>query len=92
MKNSRIKKDKKDKKKKKVKKKTKQQQQQLENNIIKDIKKYFQTEKNNLDIRNHFGQQEESYYKTVRVGNFWSNSYIEYESNDDRNKMLSIEE
>ena len=28
----------------------------------------------------------------LRVGNFWSNSYIEYESNSDRNKTLSTEE
>ena len=27
-----------------------------------------------------------------KIGNFWSNSYIEYESNVDRNKALSIEE
>ena len=25
-------------------------------------------------------------------GNFWSNNYIEYESNGDENKILSIEE
>ena len=28
----------------------------------------------------------------MRVGNFYSNNYIEYESNGDRNKTLSIEE
>ena len=28
----------------------------------------------------------------VRVNNFWSNNYIEYESNGDRNKTLSAEE
>ena len=44
------------------------------------------------DIRNHFEHEEEDYYKPVRVGNFCSNSYIEYESNGDRNKVLSIEE
>ena len=31
------------------------------------------------------------YFKD-RVGNFWSNNYIEYESNDDRSKTLSVEE
>ena len=31
-------------------------------------------------------------YKPVRVSNFWNNSYIEYESNDERNKALSAEE
>ena len=30
--------------------------------------------------------------KPVTVGNFWSNNHIEYESDDDRNKTLSIEE
>ena len=30
--------------------------------------------------------------KPVRLGNFWSRNYIEYESNGDRNKTLSIEE
>ena len=30
--------------------------------------------------------------KPVRVGNFWSNNYIEYESNIDRNKTLFVEE
>ena len=28
----------------------------------------------------------------VRVNKFWRNNYIEYESNDDRNKTLSVEE
>ena len=45
------------------------------------------------DIRNPFEQEaEERYYKPVIVGNFWSNDYIEYKSNCDRNKTLSIEE
>ena len=26
--------------------------------------------------------QENDYYKPIRVGNFWNNSYIEYESKD----------
>ena len=37
-------------------------------------------------------EEEESYYKPVRVSNFWSNNYIEYESNSDKNKTLSAEE
>ena len=28
--------------------------------------------------------------KSVRVGKFWSNNYIEYESNSDKNKNLSV--
>ena len=37
------------------------------------------------DIRNLL-EHEEHYYKPVRVGNLWSNNYIGYESNADRNK------
>ena len=44
------------------------------------------------DIKNFFEHEEEDYYKSVRVGSFWSNTYIEYESNSDRKKTLSIEE
>ena len=28
------------------------------------------------DIRNLFEREKEDYYKPVRVGNFWNNSYI----------------
>ena len=57
-------------------------------------KKSLQTEKKEneaikerviRDIRNLFENEEEDYYKPVQVGNFWSNNYIEYVSNDDRN-------
>ena len=37
-------------------------------------------------------EEEENYYKPVRVIIFWSNNYIEYESKGDRNKTLSVEE
>ena len=44
------------------------------------------------DIRNLFeNEEEEKYCKPVKVSNFWSNNYIEYEGNDDRNKTLSVE-
>ena len=45
-------------------------------------------------IRNLFESENEEgdYYKPIRVGNFFSKNYIEYESNGDRNKTLSIEE
>ena len=36
--------------------------------------------------------EEGKYYKPLRVNNLWSNNYIEYESNGDRNKTLSAEE
>ena len=53
----------------------------IKDRILKDIKNLFEHEK-----------EEENYYKPVRVSNFWSNNYIEYESNGDRNKTLSVEE
>ena len=34
--------------------------------------------------------EEENYYKLVKIGSFWSNTFIEYESNGDGNKTLSI--
>ena len=36
--------------------------------------------------------EEENYYKPIRVRNFWRNNYIEYESNSDRYKTLSVKE
>ena len=68
---------------------------------IKDIRNLFRLEKETkaikyrilTDIKNLFEhEEEENYYKPVRVSNFWSNNYIEYESNGDRNKTLSVEE
>ena len=44
------------------------------------------------EIKALFGQQEEVCYRPVRVGNFWNNNYINYESDVDRNKNLSVKE
>ena len=33
-------------------------------------------------------EEEENCYKPVKVSNFWSNNYIAYESNCDRNETL----
>ena len=43
------------------------------------------------DIKNLFKEEEEDFYKEVRVGNFYSNKYTKYESNGDRSKTLSTE-
>ena len=40
-------------------------------------------------LTNLFEHEEKIYYKPGRVGNFWSNSYIKYQSISDRNKTLS---
>ena len=37
-------------------------------------------------------EKEQDYYKLVRVGSFYSHNYIEYKSNDDRNKTLLSKE
>ena len=66
---------------------------------IKDIRNFFRLEKENKaikdiilrDIRNLCeNEEEELYCKPVRISNFWSNNYIEYESNGDINKTLSV--
>ena len=41
--------------------------QVIEDRTLRDIKNVFEHE------------EEENYYETVRVSNFWTNSYIEYE-------------
>ena len=43
------------------------------------------------DIKNLFEYEENIYYKLVRVSNFWSKNFIEYESKGDR-KTPSVEE
>ena len=61
---------------------------------IKDVRNLLKQEKETKaikdrilsDIKNLFEQEEVNYYKPVTVNNFWSNNYIEYESDSDRNK------
>ena len=36
-------------------------------------------------------KKKKNYYKPLRV-NFWSNIYIQYKSNSDKNRILSVEE
>ena len=73
-----------------------------EQKIIKDIRNLFRLKKETKEIQNRilrdtknlseYEKKDENYYKLVRVNNFWSNNYIEYKSNDDKNKILSVEE
>ena len=37
-------------------------------------------------------EEEEDYHKPVRVGNFYSNNYMEYGSNGGKSKSLLIKE
>ena len=73
----------------------------INNRIIGDIRNLYRLKKENeaiknrviRDITNLFEHKEEgNYYKPVRVGNFWSNNYIGYESNGDRKKRLTVKE
>ena len=69
-------------------------------NAIKNIRNLHSQEKETKaikdrilrDIKNLFeDKDEENYHKPVRVSNFWSNNYIEYKSNEGRDKTLSVE-
>ena len=69
---------------------------EIDGNTVKDIRNLFRPKKKYLDrtisyIGNLFEYEEENYYKPVRINNFWSNNYIEFESNSDKNKTLSVE-
>ena len=79
----------------------KQKKKEIDDNAIKDVNILFRLEKENeaiknkitRDIRNLFELEykKENYYKQIRAGNFWSNNYIKYENNNDRNRALNIE-
>ena len=67
-----------------------------EEEIIKDIRNHFrlgkltQLKQNINNITKLFEHEEqENYYKPVRVSNFWSNNYIDYENNGDRKKSIN---
>ena len=72
-----------------------------EEKIIKDIGNLSRLKKEikgikDIVLRNiknlfEYGKEEKTYYKPIRV-NSWSNNYIEYRSNSDKNKILSVEE
>ena len=70
-------------------------EKETNNALIKGIRNLFRLKKENKgikcrmirDIRNLFEhEEEENYYKPIRVGNFWSNNYIEYKSKGDKRK------
>ena len=79
-----------------IKKKIKERDKNREENIIKNIKNLFKLKNKNeaikdrviRDIKNLFEHEEEP----VKVGNFWGNNLIEYESNSARSKTLPIKE
>ena len=64
----------------------------IEDDTIGDNIKPSKTEKENEVIKDRIIQDIRALFesKSVRVGNFYNNNYIEYESNDDKNKTPSI--
>ena len=73
----------------------------VEDNIIKDTRNLFRLKKekeNNIkdkiirNIRTLFESDEEDCYEPRRICNAFRCNYIEYESNGDQNKTLSIED
>ena len=72
-----------------------------EENITNDVKNLFRLEKETKSIKDRIlryinnlfeDEEEKNYFKPVRVNNFWNNYYIEYKSNGNRNKAVSVEE
>ena len=72
-----------------------------EEKIIKVIRNLFRLKKqvkgikyivlrNIMNLSKH--EEGENYYKPVRLNNFWSNNYIEYNSNGDKNRIISVKE
>ena len=72
---------------------------QSEDNKIENIRNLFRLAKKEAikdriirDVKNLYKPEKDNYYKPVRVNNFYSNNYIEYASNGDRNKTAWIKE
>ena len=81
-------------------KKSFQTKKQQTYTAVKEIRSLFRLKKkgikdivlNNINNFFEFETEEENYYKPVTKNNFWSNGYIEYKSNGDKNKILSVAE
>ena len=59
-------------------KKNEHNEKLIKNRLIRDIRTLF--------------EQEEDHYRPERVNNFWNNRYIEYETNGDKIRNLSLNE
>ena len=44
------------------------------------------------DVKNLFDDIDEDYYKPIGIGNAFSSNYIEYQSNGDKDRILSVKE
>ena len=67
----------------------------MEENMIKHVRNIFRLKKENkiikdIILRDYEHDEEENYYKQVRASNIWIKNYIEYESNNNRNKKYQL--
>ena len=67
---------------------------QLEENISKSISNLFELKKKmkQLKLLEIEILEKKNYFIPIRVGSFWNNNCIEYESNGDKNKSLSVKD
>ena len=70
--------------KRKKRKKENREKKEINNRLIKD--------RIIRDIRTLSEQEEKDYYKPLRVSNFRNNNYIEYDSNENKNRNVSLDE
>ena len=56
----------------------KKENETIKNKIVRDIINLFELE-----------NEEQDYYKIIRVGIFWNNNYIEYGSKGDKKKATN---
>ena len=70
--------EKKKKRKKGIREKAKHNERLIKDRIIRDIRALFE-------------QKEEDYCKPERTNNVWNNNYIEYESNGNKNRNVSLD-
>ena len=67
-------------------------EQVRETKVLRDIRKEnFNSNKVLTDIRTLY-ESEDNYYGPVRTNHFFHSNHIEYESNGDKDKILSIKE
>ena len=59
--------------------------------MVKNRKQYNQ-DNTIKEIRTLFESEKEGYYKLARIRNPFGNSYVEYESDGNKNKTLSVKE
>ena len=79
-------------KKKILKSKIKEIKEIIHDPIINGDEKIEEIKKNVYDLRNSFFKLEKDHYKSARTSNVFSGNYIEYKSNRDKGKILSLKD